>query len=101
MTRMLKWAGRNVFRLAIFGLTAAVMVWLWYEKPELLVAGFDYNLAAIKWVSGRLPETWAFRTEAALRGLSMERTLLFGEGSFAVWLILASLRRIFFPVGKE
>jgi hypothetical protein len=99
--KILKFAGRNVFRLAIFGFTAAAMVWLWFEWPEILVAGFDYNLAAMKWVSGCLPEAWSFRTEAALRALSMERTMFFGEASVVVRAILASLRRLVFPVGRE
>lgn len=93
---LMTWALRNVFCLAVLGLTTTAMIWLWYEWPEVLVTGFDLNLTAIKWLAAGLPEAWAFQFEAALRGLSLERAFLFGQVWFAVWLVLTGICRLFF-----
>jgi hypothetical protein len=62
----------------------ALLCWTWVYDARLLNAAFDMNLAFIKHVAGLTDGSG--RVEAALRGFSADRMLLFTEAGILVWL---------------
>lgn len=86
-----------IIRAVAMALTTAGLVWLWLNAPSLIVAGFDANLAVIKWAASLVPAPYGAMSEVALRGLSADRALIFAEGAVAIklafWLIARPFRR--------
>jgi hypothetical protein len=62
----------------------ALLCWTWVYDARLLNGAFDMNLAFIKYVAGLTDGSG--RVEAALRGFSADRMLLFTEAGILVWL---------------
>ena len=62
----------------------ALLCWTWVYDAHLLNNAFDMNLAFIKYVAGATDGSG--RVEAALRGFSADRMLLFTEAGILVWL---------------
>ena len=87
-------------RLVAVALTTAGLIWLWINAPNLIVAGFDTNLAIIKFAASLVPapyENYGAMGEVALRGLGADRALIFAEGTVVVklafWLFARPFRR--------
>ena len=83
---------RTIFRVIsvpVFGslryaVAMALLCWIWVYDARLLNGAFDMNLAFIKNVGGLTDGSG--RVEAALRGFSADRMLLFTEAGILVWL---------------
>ena len=88
-------------RLVAVALTTAGLVWLWLNTPNWIVAGFDLNLATIKWVASLVPAPYGAMSEVALRGLGADRAMIFFEGSLVVKLAFWFVGRLFRRVPSQ
>lgn len=83
---------RTIFRalsIPMFGslryaVAMALLCWIWVIDARLLNGAFDLNLALIKFIAGLADGSG--RVEAALRGFSADRMLLFTEAGILVWI---------------
>jgi hypothetical protein len=71
----------------------ALVCWTWIYDAHLLNAAFDANLALVKQCASVIDGSG--RVEAALRGISADRMLLFTEAGILVWM---ACRIIWFPM---
>ena len=93
---------RTIFRVIsvpVFGslryaVAMALLCWIWVYDARLLNSAFDMNLAFIKNVAGLTDGSG--RVEAALRGFSEDRMLLFTEAGILVWL---ACKLLWWPFG--
>jgi len=67
-----------------YAVAMALLCWIWVHDAHLLNRAFDMNLACVKYVAGLTDGSG--RVEAALRGFSADRMLLFTEAGILVWL---------------
>ena len=70
-----------------------VLAALWFKAPQVIVAGFDTNLAVIKFLAHLVPAPYGAMGEVALRGLGADRALMFGEATLV-------MRGVFFLIAK-
>jgi len=67
-----------------YAVAMALLCWIWVNDARLLNGAFDLNLALIKLIAGLTDGSG--RVEAALRGFSADRMLLFTEAGILVWI---------------
>lgn len=73
-----------VFGSLRYAVAMALLCWIWVNDARLLNGAFDLNLGLIKFVAGLTDGSG--RVEAALRGFSADRMLLFTEAGILVWI---------------
>jgi hypothetical protein len=85
-------------RVLAIAFSTAALVWLWLKAPQVIVAGFDMNLAVIKELASLVPAPYGAMGEVALRGLGADRALMFAEGTLLMRSILRLVaRKPFWP----
>lgn len=77
-----------------YAVAMALLCWIWVHDARLLNGAFDMNLACVKYVAGLTDGSG--RVEAALRGFSADRMLLFTEAGILVWL---ASKILWWPLG--
>jgi len=80
--------------IAIFIASIAIVVALWYWRPDGLTAMMDANLAIIKFVGRTLMAPYGAMTESALRLLAGEKALLFFETALLIRLSVWLFKRL-------
>jgi hypothetical protein len=73
-----------IFGSLRYAVAMALLCLIWVNDARLLNGAFDLNLAIIKYIAGLTDGSG--RVEAALRGFSADRMLLFTEASILVWI---------------
>lgn len=92
--RLLRGLGAAVVGSLRYAATLALVCGLWWYDANLLNKAFDTNLALIKGLGSAVDGSG--RVEAAMRGFSAEKMLLFTEASIVVW---TAARIICWPFG--
>ena len=91
--------GRSVLRIITSVLGAALVLFIWYKYPALVVSVFDVNILLVKMVCKLIPSPYGAMAESALRGgLGADKAMVFFEGQLAVDAVLLLLRLIFVKV---
>ncbi len=90
----------TVFKIVTLVIAAAIVVALWLYNPELLLWGFDANLALVKWAAAQLPPAVGKRAEVAIRLLNFEKAMILAEVVAVVELSLLFVRNMFRPLWR-
>lgn len=90
--------GGLVFKAVTLTLAAAIVISLWLYNPDLLIWGFDANLAAVKWASAQFAPAVGKRVEAAVRLLNFEKAMILAEVVAFVELVMLAVRVMFRPI---
>jgi len=85
---------RFFVRLIAWGGGVVLVLFVWFNYADVIVAMMDANLAFIKWTTHVVPPPYGAMAESALRGaLAADKALLFFEGGMAVrtfiWLVFS------------
>lgn len=84
-----------LFKSTAFLGAVALVATVWVYDASILVAGSDWNLAAIKLVAAQLPEGYGSKGEAALRLFGADRAFLLMEVMAAVKLLMLGIGYLF------
>jgi hypothetical protein len=95
-----RWAGLGIFKGAALVAAFTLIVAVWFWDAALLTEAADYNLLAIKRVTGLLPRDWASRVESGLRMFGADRALLLTEAVLLAKLMLIAAGYPFVLAGR-
>jgi hypothetical protein len=80
---------KSVYGIILWVLSAALVVYVWYDYSPIIVNLMDLNLRLIKYGCSYIPAPYGTMAESALRaGLGADKALLFAEGSGLLRFVL-------------